>query len=223
MVYCSSVAVLGIDPEPPHGTEDTPVTYANMIGPYKQSKYLAEDAVHGLIGKGGLEVVIVNPSTPIGPRDIKPTPTGRMIVEAASRKMPAYVDTGLNIAHVDDVAEGHLLAMEKGVSGERYILGGENMTLRKILTDVAGIVGGKPPRVCIPHNALLPFAALAEGWARLTRGKEPFATLDGIKMAKKKMFFSCEKAKRDLGYNPRPAHEALADAVAWFSEKGYLR
>jgi dihydroflavonol-4-reductase len=223
MVYCSSVAVLGIDPEPPHGTEDTPVTYANMIGPYKQSKYLAEEAVRGLIGKGGLEVVIVNPSTPIGPRDIKPTPTGRMIVEAASGKMPAYVDTGLNIAHVDDVAEGHLLAMEKGVSGERYILGGENMTLREILTDVAGIVGGKPPKICIPHNAILPFAALAEGWARLTRGKEPFATLDGIKMAKKKMFFSCEKAKRELGYTPRPAHEALADAVEWFRDKGYLR
>lgn len=223
MVYCSSVAVLGIDPEPPHGTEDTPVTYANMIGPYKQSKYLAEEAVRGLIDKDGLEVVIVNPSTPIGPRDIKPTPTGRMIVEAASGKMPAYVDTGLNIAHVDDVAEGHLLAMEKGKSGERYILGGENMTLREILIDVAGIVGGKPPKVCIPHNAILPFAALAEGWARLTRGKEPFATLDGIKMAKKKMFFSSEKAKSELGYAPRPAHEALADAVEWFRGKGYLR
>jgi dihydroflavonol-4-reductase len=223
MVYCSSVAVLGIDPEPPHGTEDTPVTYANMIGPYKQSKFLAEEAVREIIKNQNLDVVIVNPSTPIGPRDIKPTPTGRMIVEAASGKMPAYVDTGLNIAHVDDVAEAHLLAMDKGVTGERYILGGENMTLREILTDIASIVGRKPPKVRIPHNAILPFAALAEGWARITRGKEPFATLDGIKMAKKKMFFSSDKAKRDLGYSPRPAHEALADAVDWFREKNYLR
>ncbi|MGY9015700.1 MAG: NAD-dependent epimerase/dehydratase family protein, partial [Rhodospirillales bacterium] len=223
MVYCSSVAVLGIDPEPPHGTEDTPVTYANMIGPYKQSKFLAEEAVREIIKNQNLDVVIVNPSTPIGPRDIKPTPTGRMIVEAASGKMPAYVDTGLNIAHVDDVAEAHLLAMDKGVIGERYILGGENMTLFEILTDIAGIVGRKPPKVRIPHNAILPFAALAEGWARITRGKEPFATLDGIKMAKKKMFFSSDKAKRDLGYSPRPAHEALADAVDWFREKNYLR
>jgi dihydroflavonol-4-reductase len=223
MVYCSSVAVLGTDPEPPHGTEDTPVTYANMIGPYKQSKFLAEEAVREIIKNQNLYVVIVNPSTPIGPRDIKPTPTGRMIVEAASGRMPAYVDTGLNIAHVDDVAEGHLLAMDKGVTGERYILGGENMTLREILTDIAGIVGRKPPKVCIPHNAILPFAALAEGWARITRGEEPFATLDGIKMAKKKMFFSSDKAKRVLGYSPRPAHQALADAVDWFREKNYLR
>ena len=223
MVYCSSVAVLGIDPQPPYGTEDTPVTYSNMIGTYKQSKFLAEESVKELIKEKSLDVVIVNPSTPIGPRDIKPTPTGRMIVEAASGKMPAYVDTGLNIVHVDDVAEGHLLAMEKGLTGERYILGGENMTLREILSDVAGIVGRKPPKVCVPHNAILPFAALAEGWARITRGREPFATLDGIKMAKKKMFFSVEKAKRELGYSPRPAHKALVDAVEWFKEKGYLR
>jgi dihydroflavonol-4-reductase len=223
MVYCSSVAVLGIDQEPPYGTEDTPVTYANMIGPYKQSKFLAEKEVLKIIKKQSLDVVIVNPSTPIGPRDIKPTPTGRMILEAASGKMPAYVDTGLNIAHVDDVAEGHLLAMDKGVTGERYVLGGENMTLREILTDIANIVGREPPKFRIPHNAILPFAALAEGWARLTRGKEPFATLDGIKMAKKKMFFSSQKARKELGYSPRPAHEALTDAVDWFREKKYLR
>jgi len=167
-------------------------------------------------------VVIVNPSTPIGPRDIKPTPTGRLIVDAATGKMPAYVDTGLNVAHVDDVAEGHLLAFEKGEIGERYILGGENMALREILQGVARITGGKAPRIRLPHDLIMPVAVLAEVWTRLTGGGEPFVTVDGLKMAKKKMYFSYAKAERALGYSPRPAFQALEDAVGWFRANGYL-
>ncbi|MBC8337587.1 MAG: NAD-dependent epimerase/dehydratase family protein [Rhodospirillales bacterium] len=222
IVYTSSVAVLGILPGDGLADEETPVTFGDMIGPYKQSKFLAEQEVRKLVEDRGLPVVIVNPSTPIGPRDIKPTPTGRMIVEAASGRMPAYVDTGLNVAHVDDVAEGHLLAFEKGVIGERYVLGGQNMTLREILAAIADITGGKAPRMKIPHDLILPFAWLAEGWARMTGGREPFATVDGLKMAKKKMFFSHAKACRDLGYDPRPAKHALSDAVTWFREHGYI-
>jgi len=198
------------------------VAFEDMIGYYKQSKFLAEAEVRGLLDETGLPVVIVNPSTPVGPRDIKPTPTGRMIVEAASGRMPAYVDTGLNVVHVDDVAEGHLLAFEKGVIGQRYILGGENMALREILRTIAGITGGKPPRMKIPTGAVLPFAYLAEAWARIMGGSEPFATVDGLRMAKKKMFFSHAKAGRDLGYDPRPAEQALSDAVRWFGDHGYI-
>ncbi|MBT7944018.1 MAG: NAD-dependent epimerase/dehydratase family protein [Alphaproteobacteria bacterium] len=222
IVYTSSVAVLGNLPGDGVSDEETPVTFEDMIGPYKQSKFLAEAEVRGLIEDQGLAVVIVNPSTPIGPRDIKPTPTGRMIVEAASGRMPAYVDTGLNVVHVDDVAEGHLLAFEKGVVGQRYILGGENMSLKEILVMVADITGGKPPLARIPHGAILPFAYLAETWARVTGGTEPFATVDGLRMAKKKMFFSHAKAARELGHAPRPAEMALRDAVGWFRDHGYM-
>ncbi len=222
IVYTSSVATLGIVPGG-DGDEQTPVTYADMIGPYKQSKYRAEEAVSALVTDFGAPVVIVNPSTPIGPRDIKPTPTGRMIVEAASGKMPAYVDTGLNVAHVDDVAAGHILAYRQGKIGERYVLGGENMALREILMVIAGIVGRKPPTVRIPHDLILPIAYLAESWARLSGRGEPFVTIDGIKMAKKRMYFSSAKAVAELGYAPRPAADALADAVAWFQANGYLR
>jgi dihydroflavonol-4-reductase len=222
IVYTSSVAVLGNRPGDGVADEETPVTFKDMIGPYKQSKFLAEAEVRELIESQGLPVVIVNPSTPIGPRDIKPTPTGRMIVEAASGRMPAYVDTGLNVVHVDDVAEGHLLAFEKGVVGQRYILGGENMSLREILTTIARITGGKPPRVKIPTGAVLPFAYMAEAWARVSRVKEPFATVDGLRMAKKKMFFSHAKADRELGHAPGPAEQALSDAVQWFREHGYI-
>jgi dihydroflavonol-4-reductase len=222
IVYTSSVAVLGNLAGDGVADEETPVTFEDMIGPYKQSKFLAEAEVRSLIETEGLPVVIVNPSTPIGPRDIKPTPTGRMIVEAASGRMPAYVDTGLNVVHVDDVAEGHLLAFEAGVVGQRYILGGWNMSLREILVAIAAISGGKPPRVKIPHNAILPFAYLAEAWARLRGGSEPFATVDGLRMAKKKMFFSHAKAGRELGHSPRPAQVALSDAVQWFGEHGYI-
>jgi len=221
IVYTSSVAALGVLPGDAVADEKTPVTFADMIGPYKQSKFLAEAAVRKLIEDEGLPVVIVNPSTPIGPRDIKPTPTGRLIVEAAAGRMPAYVETGLNVAHVDDVAEGHLLAFEKGRVGERYILGGENMSLQAILGAVAAAAGRRAPKLKIPHGAILPIAYAAEAWARISGG-EPFATVDGVRMARKKMYFSHAKAARDLGYAPRPAGQALADAVRWFKDHGYL-
>ncbi len=222
IVYTSSVATLGLLPGGQPADEDTPVRFEDMIGPYKQSKFLAEAEVKALVETEKLPAVIVNPSTPIGPRDIKPTPTGRMIVEAASGRMPAYVDTGLNVVHVDDVAEGHLLAFEKGEVGERYILGGENLPLNEILTAIAGITGGKAPRWRIPHGLVLPVAYGAEAWTRLTGGSEPFVTVDGLRMARKKMFFSHRKASRALGYAPRPAKDALADATRWFRDQGYL-
>lgn len=221
MVYTSSVATLGIHKDGTPADEDTPSTLADMVGAYKRSKFLAEEAVRRLIDEDRLPIVIVNPSAPIGPRDIKPTPTGKMIVDAAAGRMPAYVDTGLNVAHVDDVAQGHLLALERGVPGERYILGGEDMTLRAILGVVAAHVGRRPPRVKLPHDLLLPLAYGAEAVARLLDREPPF-TVDGIRMAKKRMFFSCEKARRALGYAPRPAAEAIRDAVDWFRARGYF-
>jgi dihydroflavonol-4-reductase len=169
-----------------------------------------------------LPVVIVNPSTPVGPRDIKPTPTGRMIVDAASGRMPAYVDTGLNLVHVDDVAIGHLLALERGEIGERYVLGAVNMTLKEILTALAAVTGRRPPRIRLPHNLVLPIAYVSEAWARIAGGNEPRVTLVGVRLAKKRMFFSTEKARRSLGFHPRPIEEALRDAVDWFREHGYL-
>ncbi len=220
IVYTSSVAVLGLHADGAPADETVPATLDDMIGPYKRSKFLAEQAVAEMAAEG-LPVVIVNPSTPIGPRDVKPTPTGRMVVEAAAGRMPAFVDTGLNLVHVDDVAAGHLLAFEHGEIGARYILGGEDMSLRDILAEIAALTGRKPPRVQLPHGLILPFAYAAEGIARLT-GREPFATVDGIKMARKKMFFSSAKARAALGYRPRPALEALRDAVAWFRANGYL-
>ena len=220
-VYTSSVAVLGINKDATPSDEETPVTVDDMIGHYKRSKFLAEEAVRALISENDLDIVIVNPSTPIGPRDVKPTPTGRMVLDAARGKLPAFVDTGLNVVHVDDVADGHLLAYDKGSKGERYILGGHDMSLQAILTEVARLAGRKPPRVKLPHGAVMPVAAVAESWARLFGG-EPLATRDGIRMARKKMYFSSAKAKAALGYAPRPAAEALKDAVAWFREAGYL-
>jgi dihydroflavonol-4-reductase len=221
VVYTSSVATLGIAPAGRVADETTPSTLADMIGPYKRSKFMAEEVVRGLVTERGLPAVIVNPSTPIGPRDVKPTPTGRMIVEAASGRMPAFVDTGLNIVHVDDVAAGHVLAEGKGAIGERYILGGENLTLAEILRRIALLTGRKPPSLSIPIPAIWPIALGAEAWARVS-GKEPFVTCDGLRMAKKKMFFSSAKAERELGYRARPAQEALADAVAWFRAAGMV-
>ncbi len=221
MVYTSSVAALGVGTDGIPGDEDTPVAFEDMIGPYKQSKFKAEAEVRRLIEEEGLPVVIVNPSTPVGPGDVKPTPTGRMIVEAAAGRMPAYVDTGLNVVHVDDVANGHILAFEKGLVGERYVLGGENMTLAAILAEIAQITGRAAPKVRIPHTLIMPIAHAAEAWTRLTGGSEPFVTVDGVRMARKKMFFSWDKAKRALGYEARPARQALADAVGWFRENGY--
>ena len=222
IVYTSSVAVLGNVPGKA-ADEETPVTYADMIGPYKQSKFRAEEAVRQLIEEKGAPVVIVNPSTPIGPRDVKPTPTGRVIVEAASGKMPAYVDTGLNVVHVDDVAAGHLLAFDNGSVGERYILGGDDMPLADILAIVARQTRRRPPSIKIPHGAVMPIAYLAEAWTRMMGEDEPFVTVEGVRMARKKMFFSSAKAERELGYTHRPADQALNDAVTWFRDNGYLR
>lgn len=221
IVYTSSVATLGYRPDGTPADEDTPSSLADMIGPYKRSKFLAEQAVDRMVADDGLPAVIVNPSTPVGPGDVKPTPTGRMIVEAAAGRMPAFVDTGLNIVHVDDVADGHLRAFDRGAVGRRYVLGGEDMTLRQILAGIAGIVGRPAPKVSLPHGLLMPVAAVAEGWARVS-GREPFVTRDGLRMARKHMFFASSRAREELGYAARPAGQALADAVAWFRAHGYL-
>jgi len=220
IVYTSSVATIGIPPDGSPGNEQTPVGLANMIGHYKRSKYLAEDVVRDA-ARMGMSVVIVNPSTPVGPGDIKPTPTGQLILDAASGRMPAYVDTGLNIVHVDDVAAGHLLAFERGGAGERYILGGEDMTLQTILAQIARLVGRNPPRVRLPYAAVLPVAYLAEALAKFS-GRTGRITLEGVRMSRKRMFFSSGKAARELGYRWRPPLEAFEDAVRWFRERGLL-
>lgn len=220
VVYTSSVATLGLPRGGGQGDEDTPVALSDMIGHYKRSKFLAEEVAREY-ADAGLDIVIVNPSAPIGPRDLKPTPTGQMVLEAAAGRMPAFVDTGLNVAHVDDVARGHLLAFEHGLAGRRYVLGGQDMTLADILTLVAEIVERPPPRVRLPHNVVLPIAHVAERVARLT-GKPPRVTVDGVKLAKKRMFFSHARADRELGYQARPARDALADAVAWYYAHRYL-
>jgi dihydroflavonol-4-reductase len=222
IVYCSSVAVLGINKGGPASDETTPVALADMIGHYKRSKFLAEEAVRKVVAEEKAPVVIVNPSTPVGPRDIKPTPTGRLIRDAALGKMPAYVDTGLNVVHVDDVAEGHLLAHDKGRIGERYILGGDDMSLRDIIGVVAAAAGRKPPSVRLPRRALYPLAYAVEGWSRVVSKREPLFTVDGLRMASKLMYFSSAKAKRELGYAPRPGREALVDAVKWMREADLL-
>ncbi len=219
VVYTSSVATLGWRTDGKVADETTPSTLADMIGHYKRSKFLAEAVVRDLVQARGLPAVIVNPSTPVGPHDVKPTPTGRMIIEAASGRMPAYVDTGLNIVHVDDVARGHLLAEQKGHVGERYILGGENLTLGEILRLVANLVGRRPPNIQVPAALVWPVAVVEETIGRLF-GREPFATREGLRMARHKMFFSSTKAERELGYDPRPAREGLADAIAWFRQAG---
>ena len=221
IVYTSSIATLGLPGDGTPGDERTPVRFEDMIGPYKQTKFLAERAVRALIRDEGAPVVIVHPSAPVGPRDIKPTPTGKLIADAAAGRMPAYVDTGLNVVHVDDVAEGHLLAWRKGEIGEGYVLGGENLTLAEIMARIAAQVGRRPPRIRLPHGAIMPVAWAAEVWARLS-GREPFVTRDGVRLARKMMFFSSAKAERALGYRARPVDEAFADAIAWFRANGYL-
>lgn len=222
IVYTSSVATLGLNPDRSPADEDTPVSLTDMIGDYKRSKFLAEGEVRKLVREDNLPIVIVNPSTPIGPRDIKPTPTGRLVVDAASGKMPAYVETGLNLVHVDDVAAGHLLAFERGKIGERYILGGHDQTLKQILEGVAAITGRKPPKIKLPHGAVMPVAYFSEAWAKLTNGKEPRTTVDGVRMSRKMMFFSSDKAQRELGYTIRPVEHALRDAIAWFRANRYI-
>ena len=170
----------------------------------------------------GLPAVIVNPSTPIGPRDARPTPTGRIIVEAAKGRIPVFVDTGLNLVHVDDVASGHLAALRSGKIGARYILGGENVLFSRMLKDIAGIVGRRAPRVRLPWRALVPVAFVAEAAAAIT-GREPFATLDGVYMARYRMFFASTKAERELSYHTRPYIQGIEDAVRWFRTAGHLK
>ncbi len=223
IVYCSSVAALGLVGDGTPGTEDTPVHPESIVGVYKQSKYLAEQAVRDLVRDHAVPAVIVNPSTPVGPRDIKPTPTGKMVLDAAAGRMPAYVDTGLNVVHVDDVAEGHVLALERGRIGQSYILGGHDLDMPDLLAMVDDVMGRPTPRRAkLPHGLLWPVALGMEGAARAF-GIEPLVTREMLAMAKKRMYFSPAKAIAELGYAPRPAREAVADAVAWFRAAGWLR
>ncbi|WP_407170383.1 hopanoid-associated sugar epimerase [Bradyrhizobium sp. ORS 111] len=222
IVYTSSVATLS----PQHGgvpaDEAASMSAGAAIGAYKQSKIIAEQLVVDMVRKNGLPAVIVNPSTPIGPRDIKPTPTGKIVLAAATGRIPAYVDTGLNIVHVDDVARGHLAALQRGRIGERYILGGENVPFSQLLAEIAASVGRRCPSIRIPWYGAVP-AALAGEMAAYLTGNEPLATWAGIRLARYKMFFTSEKAERELGYRARPHVEAVNDAISWFGSHGYLR
>ena len=222
IVYCSSVAALGLVGDGTPGTEATAVHPEAIVGVYKQSKYRAEQAVLALVRDEGMPAVIVNPSTPVGPRDIKPTPTGKMVLDAAAGRMPAYVDTGLNIVHVDDVAEGHVLALERGRVGEAYILGGEDLDMPHMLAMIDDVMGRRiAKRVRLPNRALTPVAIGMEGAARMF-GIEPLVTREMLAMARKRMYFSSAKAQAELGYAARPARQAFADAVAWFRGQGRL-
>jgi dihydroflavonol-4-reductase len=221
VVYTSSVATLGLRADGTAADESVPLAVEEGIGAYKRSKVAAERLVEAMVANDALPAVIVNPSTPIGPRDVKPTPTGRIIVEAARGRMPGFVDTGLNLVHVDDVADGHLAALRRGAIGERYILGGEDVTLAAMLADIAHLVGRRPPRLRLPRAVVVPIAYMAEAAAWIT-GREPFATLDGLRMSEHRMFFTAAKATRDLGFRARPYREALADAIEWFGDAGYL-
>ncbi len=214
IVYTSSVATVGLPADGSPGSEDTPVALGDMIGHYKRSKFLAE-ALARDYARAGAPIVIVNPSTPIGPGDIKPTPTGQMVFDAASGRTPAYVDTGLNVVHVDDVAAGHLLAFDRGRIGERYILGGENMTLHAILLEICRLAGRSPPRLRLPHAALMPVAYASEAIARVT-GRRTRVTLEAVRLARKHMYFSSEKAVRELDYRWRAPVRAFEDALRWF-------
>jgi len=218
VVYTSTVGVVGI-PANGLGDEETPVRFRDMVGPYKRSKFLAE-VVATEAGRSGLPVVIVNPTAPIGDHDFKPTPTGRIVLDFLRRAMPAFIDTGLNFVDVRDVAEGHLLALERGRDGERYILGSENLTLEQFFGRLSAVSGLPAPRRRIPYAAAYAAALLSTGWARLT-GRPPRAPLDGVRMARKKMFVSSARAMRELGYDPGPIDDALRRAVEWFRSHGY--
>jgi dihydroflavonol-4-reductase len=220
VVHTSSVATLGLHADATPADEDTQARLAAMIGTYKRSKFLSE-ALARRCAQAGQDIVIVNPSAPIGPRDRKPTPTGRTILDAARGHMPAYVDTGLNIVHVDDVAEGHVLAYERGQSGRRYVLGGTDMSLHAILEIVAECSGRRGPWLRLPHAAVMPVAYLAEAWAKVS-GRTPTLSVDAVKLARHPMYFSSHRAEVELGYRARPAREALVDAIQWFREQGYF-
>jgi len=221
IVYTSSVATLRAADAKTLVDETAALGEGEAIGAYKQSKVAAERLVEAMVQDRGLPAVIVNPSTPIGPRDIKPTPTGRIVVEAARGRIPAFVDTGLNLVHVDDVAGGHLLALDKGRIGERYILGGQNATLKEMLGVIAALAGRRAPTISLPRAPLWPLAVAAEAVASFT-GREPFVTRDALKMASHHMFFTSAKAENELAYAARPYREALVDALAWFRAESYL-
>jgi dihydroflavonol-4-reductase len=221
VVYCSSVATMGFTATDQIVDEDTPVSLAEMIGHYKRSKFMAEQVALEA-GRKGANVVVVNPTTPIGEQDIKPTPTGRIVVDFLKRKFPAYVDTGLNLADVREVARGHILAMEKARPGERYILGGENLTLKQILDKLAQLTGLPSPTMKVPHAVAMGFAAFDQFFTGYVLGKEPRATIEAVKMGRKIMFASSAKAERELGYRILQVEDALRRAVQWFQEHGYV-
>jgi dihydroflavonol-4-reductase len=220
VIYTSSVATMGFGNNGRLTDEKTPVTLSNMIGDYKRSKFMAEQlAIEA--ARGGQNVVIVNPTTPIGERDIKPTPTGRIVVDFLRRKFPAYVDTGLNLVDVVDCAQGHLLAMEKAVPGERYILGGENLTLKQILDKLAAITGLPSPKMKLPYAVAYATGVVDTLVSGTIMRREPRVTLDAVRMGRKKMFITSAKAERELGWNPGPVDGALRRAVDWFQANGY--
>jgi len=221
VIYTSSVATMGFSTSGQIADETSPVTLEDMVGPYKRSKFMAEQIALAA-GRKGANVVVVNPTTPIGDQDIKPTPTGRIIVDFLKRKFPAYVDTGLNVVDVKDVARGHLLAMEKAVPGERYILGGENLTLKQILDKLSALTGLPSPRTKVSHAVALGFAVLDQFFTGTIMRKEPRATIDAVRMGRKKMFASSAKAERELGYKAAPVEDALRRAIAWFQSHGYV-
>lgn len=221
IVHTSSVGALGIPPDGSPGTEETPVKLEELVGPYKRSKFLAEqEALQA--ARRGLDVVVVNPSTPVGPKDRKPTPTGRTILDFLRGRMPAYVDTGLNLIHVRDVAEGHLLALEKGKRGEKYILGNLNMSLKEIFQVLAEVSGLRAPCIRLPRGPVLVMAYLECYMSKWISHREPRIPLDGVKMAAKKMFFDSSKALRELGLPQTSVRQALEEAVSWFREQGYV-
>jgi dihydroflavonol-4-reductase len=220
VVYTSSVATMGFTRNGQPADENSPVSLDNMIGPYKRSKFMAEQVAIEAAG-AGQDVVIVNPSTPVGERDIKPTPTGRIVVDFLKRKFPAYVDTGLNLVDVKECALGHISALEKGRSGERYILGGENLTLKQILDKLAAITGLPSPTVRVPYVLALATGVVDEIVTGRIRGREPRATIDAVRMGRKKMFVSSAKAERELGWKRVPVDDALRRAADWFRDNGY--
>lgn len=221
IVYTSSVATMGFTDDGTLADEDSPVGLNDMIGPYKRSKFVAEQVALEA-AKDGVDIVVVNPTTPVGEQDIKPTPTGRIIVDFLKRKFPAYVDTGLNLVDVTACARGHVAALEKGRAGERYILGGENLTLKQILEKLAAITGLPAPRVRLPYAVAYAAAVADTGVTGYVLHREPRATVDAVRMGRKKMFVTSSKAERELGWKVLPVHAALARAVDWFRTHHYV-
>lgn len=220
VVYTSSVATMGFKSDGTIVDEATPVDLSAMIGHYKRSKFLAEQEAVAAASRGQ-HVIILNPTTPIGSHDAKPTPTGRIVVDFLNRRFPAYVETGLNLVDVAQVARAHVIALERGAPGERYILGGENLTLKQILDRMSAITGLTSPKIKVPHAVAMTFAFFDETIAGKLRGGEPRATVDAVRMGKKKMFASSERARRELGFDVVPVYQALRSAINWFLLKGY--